>query len=172
MDIRAILLVGAPDNSTPVEKVSGIPIAYLDVLGVPVIQRVLQRLRHHGISKATLVTEAVSEAELFNLAATVDSDLSRVEASGDEFWDAAENTFNQYAAEGADLVVALRIGPYIEVDFEEMIQHHLDHRCVISMAVDGQGSSLDNFVLDPSGRFDARILFQSHLQHLRKDCKP
>jgi NDP-sugar pyrophosphorylase family protein len=172
MDIRAILLLGAPDSGTGTEKVSGIPIAYLDVLGLPVLTRVLQRLQHFGISKATLITEAPSDPISFAHAVSVDHDLSRVEASGDEFWDAAENTFNQYTAEGADLVVALRIGPYVEVDFEEMIQHHLDHRCVISMAVDAQGSSLDAFVLDPSGRFDARVLFQSHLQHLRKDCKP
>ena len=172
MDIRAILLIGAPDSGPQVEKVSGIPTAYLDALGLPVVQRVLQRLRHYGINKATLVAESMPNAASFAHAASVDHDVPRVETSGDEFWDAAENTFNQYAAEGAELVVALRLGPYIEVDFEEMIQHHIDHRCVISMAVDGQNSSLDAFVLDASGRFDARVLFQSHLQHLRKDCKP
>ena len=25
--------------------------------------------------------------------------------------------------------MVLRVGPYVEVDYEEMIQHHLDHRC-------------------------------------------
>ena len=43
MDVKAILIVGAPRPSavadSPRETVGGVPIAYLDVLGLPVLQR-------------------------------------------------------------------------------------------------------------------------------------
>ena len=44
MDIKAILLVGG-STSGHEESFGGVPIAYLDVLGLPVVQRVFQRLR-------------------------------------------------------------------------------------------------------------------------------
>ena len=77
----------------------------------------------------------------------------------------------QYAEDGAELVIALRVGPYVEVDYEEMIQHHLDHHCPVTMAVDAEGASLDIFVLNASRRNDAASLFRSELQKLRTECK-
>jgi len=174
MDIRAILLVGGVEDpeTGASERVGGVPSAYLDALGVPVVERVLRRLRHYGICRATLISDVPAANMPFAQRAEFDRGLPHLEAEGDEFWDAAEETFHGYANEGADLVVALRVGPYIEVDYDEMIQHHLDHHCVISMAVDAESSSLELFVLDPAARFDARKLFQSHMQHLRRDCEP
>ncbi len=171
MDIRGILLVGGATSNDGAERIAGVPIAYLDALGVPVVQRVLRRLQHFGVCKTTLISDAPAEIA-FTHRPAVDHRVHCLEAAGEEFWDAAENTFHQYAAEGADLVVALRLGHYVEIDYEEMIQHHLDKRCTISMAVDSQGASLELFVLDPSGRFDAKELFQSHLQRLRRECEP
>ena len=173
MDIRAILLVGglAADPSEPIESMGGVPIAYLDALGLPVVERVLRRLHHYGICKTTLISDAPADAAAWTRTPTLDR-LEKIDASGDEFWNAAEETFERYATEGADLVVALRIGPYVEVDYEDLIQHHLDHRCSVSMAVDATNSRLDLFVLNSCGRMDARELFQSHLQHLRRDCEP
>jgi len=174
MDIRAILLVSAAsrEDAGATESVGGIPIAYLDVLGLPVIERVLRRLRRFGICQTTLISDLPAESSSFAHRAGIDHNVRQVEAAGDAFWDSAEETFRQYETEGADLVVALRLGPYAEVDFEEMIQHHLDHHCTISVAVDAQGSGLGLFVLNPAARFDARELFHSHLQHLRRECEP
>lgn len=174
MDIRAILLVGgiAPDAGRPLEKIGGVPIAYLDALGLPVVERVLRRLCHFGIRQTTLITEVTAGAVPFTPTTKLDHYLHRIEASGDELWETAEAVFQQHATEGAELIVALRVGPYVEIDYDEIIQHHLDHRCSVSMAVDPQNSSLDLFVLDASGRLDARELFQSHLQHLRRGCEP
>ncbi len=170
MDIRAILLVGGAAEQS--ERVGGVPIAYVDALGVPLVQRVLRRLRHYGICTATLLRDLPAASVPFAEHTEIDPRVRHVDAAGDEFWDAAEDTFQNYANEGADLVIALRIGPYVEVDYDEMIQHHLDKRCAISMAVDAENSSLELFVLDPSARFDARKFFQSHMQHLRRECEP
>ena len=173
MDIRAILLVGgvAGEPAGANERISGVPIAYLDSLGVPVVERVLRRLRRFGICTTTLISDAGEDTALPN-PAEFHPRVHQAPATGDDFWDAAEDTFQRYAAEGADLVVALRVGPYAEVDYDEMIQHHLDKRCIISMAVDSENSSLELFVLDPAGRFDARELFHNHLLRIRRQCEP
>ena len=68
--------------------------------------------------------------------------------------------------------MTLRVGPYTDVDYDELIQHHLDHRCPVTMAVDSEGASLDLFVLSACSRKDAVTLFRSRLQQLRRECKP
>lgn len=174
MDIRAILLVGgvAGEDGSPAESIGGVPLAYMDVLGLPVIERVLRRLHRFGICATTLISDAPAAIAPFTQRAEIDPRAAQLEAPGEELWDRAEASFQQYVSEGADLVVAMRLGPYVEVDYDEMIQHHLDKRCAISMAVDAQNAGLELFVISPTGRFDARALFQSHLQRLRRECEP
>jgi len=175
MDIRAILLIGriARDGARPAESVGGVPIAYLDVLGLPVVERVRQRLARFGIRRATLVSDVPpgDAAAAFTQCSALHRDMRRIDAAGEQFWQAADDTFQQYGQDGADLVLVLRIGPYAEIDYEEMIQHHLDHRCAVTTAVDAENPGLDVFVLNAAGRLDARELFQSRLQRLRHDCQ-
>ena len=47
-------------------------------------------------------------------------------AEGDSSGRRRRDAFSRYAEDGAELVLALRMGPYVEVDYEELIQHHLD----------------------------------------------
>ena len=175
MDVRAMVLVGgrdtvAPNASAKTETVGGIPIAYLDVLGLPVLQRVLQRLERFGIADATLIGHVSAEAEHYLRPSSMRPHAAWIEACGEEVWNRADETFSRYAENGADLVLVVRVGPYAEVDYEELVQHHLDHRCPVTMAADSAGASLDIFVLDASRRHDASALFRSQLKKLRTDC--
>jgi carbonic anhydrase/acetyltransferase-like protein (isoleucine patch superfamily) len=176
MDVRAILIVGEaipePVAGSRTETIGGVPIAYLDVLGMPVLRRVLARLRRCGVTGTTLITDASLDAEPFLKRAISGIALSRVNAPSEQLWQAAETTFQNYAEGGAELVITLRIGPYTDVDYEELIQHHLDHRCAVTMAVDSSGTSLDLFVLSACSRKDAITLFRSHLRQLRRECQP
>ncbi len=175
MDVKAILMVGG--RSVPqkeeiqTETIADVPIAFLDVLGQPVLERVLQRLQRFGVSAATLVSEAYEKAEPFARRSTLRPDLSWIQASKGEFWTAAESVFSGYAEGGAELVLAVRIGPYAEVDYEELIQHHLDKHCRVTMAVDRDDVPVDIFVLTASRRNDAAALFRSELQKLRTECE-
>lgn len=174
MDVRAILLVGTtdtPPQATAPEAIAGVPLAYLDVLGMCVLERILQRLHHFGVSAITLISDAPAHAQPYVRRATLRPDLPLIEASGPEFWRAAENAFDSYVEAGAELVIVLRIGAYAEIDFEEMIQHHLDKRCRVSIAVDPSDTSLDVFVLNARPRGDAATLFRSRLKRVRKDCQ-
>jgi hypothetical protein len=170
MDVRAILMVGGTQPSQE-ENIAGIPIGYLDVLGLPLVERVWQRLQHFGVCGATLISEPAGQAESFARRARLGADLPWIQTPQGEFWQTAENTFSKHAEEGAELVIAIRIGPYAEVDYEELIQHHLDHHCPVTMAVDPEGASLDIFVLNASRRNDAASLFRSELRKLRTECK-
>jgi NDP-sugar pyrophosphorylase family protein len=176
MDVRAILIVGdanpEPVAGSRVETIGGVPIAYLDVLGMPVLRRILDRLRRCGVTGATLITDASLDAEPFLKRAISGAAVSRVNAPGEQLWQAVEDAFQKYAEGGAELVITLRIGPYTDVDYEELIQHHLDHRCAVTMAVDSSGASLDLFVLNACSRKDAVTLFRSRLKQLRRECQP
>ena len=69
MDIKAILLVGGNEGIRATEMFGGIPLAYLDVLGLPVVERVLQRLQHFGVCDTTLISESAGQARILRSAA-------------------------------------------------------------------------------------------------------
>ena len=174
MDIRAVVLIGgaASDDAPTAETINGVPIADLDVLGLPVVDRVLCRLQRFGISAITTICEPRCDVPAFAPRSSFYASLPHVNASGDQFWQAAEEIFLKYAEEGADLVLALRVGPYVEADYEALVQHHLDRHCAVTMAVDGEGASLGMFVLSSSARSDAAALFKNRLQRMRRECAP
>jgi hypothetical protein len=174
MDIRAILLIGGinPKDGEPTERFGNIPFACLDVLGMSVEERVVQRLRHYGITICSLITDSPAEAQPFLRCRSLDSRTRPLRAESEQLWQAAEQEFQRCAEDGAELVIVLRLGAYVEVDYEEMIQHHLDRRSCVTRAVDADGSTLDLFVVSASARMDAAELFQSRLQHLRRDSEP
>ena len=175
MDIRAIVLIGGArsEGANATERFGEVPFAYLDVLGMSVEERVVQRLQHFGVSVCTVITDASDEAMEFISNSLSGTRIHRLRTNTtEELWGAAEEQFQRCAEEGAELVIVLRLGAYIEVDYEEMIQHHLDHRSCITQAVQADGTKLDLFVVSASARSDAADLFQSRLAHLRKGSAP
>ena len=174
MDIRAVVLIGgaASDDAPTAETINGVPIADLDVLGLPVVDLVLQRLQQFGISAISTVCNSRCEVPAFSPRSSFYASLQHVDAAGDHLWQVAEDIFLKYAEDGADLVLALRIGPYVEVDYEALVQHHLDRHCAVTMAVDGEGVSLELFVLSASARTDAAELFKNRMRRMRRECAP
>ena len=174
MDIRAILLIGGLEaaGSTGTERFGDVPLACLDVLGMTVEERMVRRLRHFGISLCSVVCDAPRAADPFTDCAALDSRMQHLHETGEQFWQTAEQTFHRCVEDGAELILVHRIGPYVEVDYEEMIQHHLDSRNAVTQAVDTEGVGLSLFVLSASARADAIELFQSQLQRMRRDSEP
>lgn len=174
MDIRAILLIGGLDGeaASRAEHFGNIPLACLDVLGMSVEERIIRRLQHFGVSLCSAVCDAPREADRFTQCAALDSRVQHLHEAGEQFWQTAEQTFHRCAEDGAELVIVYRVGPYVEVDYEEMIQHHLDRRSCVTQAVDSEKTGLDLFVLSASARTDAAELFQSRLQRMRRESEP
>ncbi len=173
MDIRAIVLIGgaAADGSASAGSVSGVPAAFLDVLGVPVVERVVQRLRRFGITNITMIDDTASAAVPLVPPVVSCLDVPHIRAASGKLWQAAQDAFLAYAEDGADLVVALRIGPYTEVDYDTLIQHHIDKHCAVTTARGRNNVGLDLFVLNASARADAATLFQSGFQRVRRECE-
>jgi len=170
MDLKALILIGPPaSGEAPAGTIAGVPMAYLDVLGATVLERVVQRLKAAGISEVALISCVGRDAHAER--ATFNARLNLVDVDGQEFWNKAEETFERFREEGADLVLVSRLGPYVEVDYEELIQHHIDKHCRMTSAVDGEGQSLELFVLDAARRSDASVLFRSGLQTVRDACE-
>ncbi len=171
MDVRAIVLVGAPTGEenafrVPEETLAGVPIALFDVLGKPVFDRMLEQLARWGITLTTLVTELSSVAtDLFERPLGVE----HVEAGPEQLWRAAEAAFGEHVQAGAEAVLVLRVGPYFELNAEELIQFHCDRRNRVTPLVDGAGVPLPAFLLSASRRNDAAFLLRHHLQAMRSD---
>ncbi len=175
MDLRALILVGGSvdDGKTPREGgMAGVPFACLDVLGATVLERVVERLKSAGISQVSLLSSAGPEAQMYVERAASRARLDTISATGEEFWQSADQAFEQSRQNGADLVLLVRIGPYVELDYEELIQHHIDKRCRMSARCWVQMvATFPIFVLDSSRRGDATTLLRSRLQTVRDDCE-
>ncbi len=174
MDVRAIVLIGGAkgDAARAQESIGGMALAYLDVLGLPVVERVQRRLQSFGVSCITFISDAPCDGGPFAHAIDFAPSMPHLHAEAEQLWQVAEETFIKYAEDGADLVVALRIGPYVEADYEALVQHHLDHHCAVTMAVDGESQPLDLFVLSASARADAAALFRNRMERMRRECAP
>ena len=172
MDLKALVLVGAPvANGATQGTIFGVPFACLDVLGATVLERIAQRLRAGGISQLSLISDVGPEARTSMQAAIHKGRFDAISEAGDSFWQSAEDTFEQFRQSGTDLVLILNVGPYVELDYEELIQHHINKRCRMTTVTGPDGEALGIFVVDASRRGDAATLFRSGLQKVRDDCE-
>ncbi len=169
MDVRAILLVGGQPASPTSETVGGVPIGFLDVLGDTVLGRVISRLQRFGVSGMALVSE--TPTGLPYASEVVRPDIQWTQTTRDGFWRGAENAFVDLAQAGAELVLVVRVGAYAEVDYEELIQFHLDKGCRVAAAYDADGAPLDILSISASRRNDAAFLFRHELRQFRTPCE-
>ncbi len=166
MDIRGLVLINSDHVSLDdhTQSHSGL-FGLIDVAGKSPLQRTAERLQKFGIYPVTAVIEGHSSpAALRNL-----NGVTAVMASPDRFWRAAENAFNDLAQGGAELVLLIRLGAYDEIDFEDMVQFHLDHHCRVSQA-SCEGQAIETFCISASRRNDAASLFRSQLSRCRSEC--
>ncbi len=164
MDIRALFLV----NSTHVEEraqafLGSGPFGLLDIAGKSALQRMAERLHRVGVTSISAVVES-ADANLWRRIPGLDC----TSAPPDRFWRTAENVFNDMAQTGAELVLLVRLGAYAEVDFERLIQFHVDRPSRVTRVISG-GRPLDIFCLSASRRNDAASLFRSQLTRCRTE---
>jgi len=165
MDIRGILL--ANSEHTEGGGQADAPLATLDVAGKSTLQRMAERLQQYGISSVIAVVETVVPLGVRNFG--LPSDVSCVSAAPDRFWRTAESVFNDMAQSGAELVVLIRLGSYVEADFEKLVQFHLDGKERVTQMASGT-QKLEIFCISASRRNDAASLFRTQLAHCRTEC--
>ena len=166
MDIRGLVLVNsATVASENHAQAPSLPFGLTDVAGKTPLQRVVERLHKFGIYPVT----AVVEEQLCAGALKGLNGLTPLIAPPERFWRVAENAFNDVAQAGAELVILIKLGAYAEVDFEKMLQFHIDRHCRVSQAAQA-GQPLEVFCISASRRNDAASLFRTQLTKCRSEC--
>jgi len=162
MDVRAILLLGPSADPTAPPAPEGVPLALLDVLGRPLLTRVADQLKAFGVSQLAAVADVGPSATPF-VPPALRQNLTWLPAPGAALWRTAQELFSKFAHNGADLVLALRLSAYYELDYERLIQFHLDRNARVTAATDGAGAILGAFVISASRRNDAAFLLRHSL---------
>jgi hypothetical protein len=166
MDIRGLLLVNSAESTGEVDQSpAAVLTGILDVVGKTPLQRMAERFQQYGITSISAVVESAASVRNYGLPANV----TCVSAAPDRFWKAAESAFNDMAQSGAELVVLIRLGSYAEVDFEKLVQYHIDRQSrVTQMAYEQE--PLEIFCISASRRNDAASLFRTQLGKCRTEC--
>jgi len=170
VDVRAIIIV-APPAEGPAEEFAGVPVALLDVLGKPMVQHVAERLRREGVDQVAIIAAESGGDALTAARAQAVSSVTWQVTPPDEVWRAAEQTFSEFAQNGAEVVLALRLGPYAEIDFDHLVQFHLDTGARVTAAV-RDGVEFGVFAISASRRNDAAFLFRHRFTQCRVPCTP
>lgn len=170
MDVRAIILIGARPDGAPPEAakavaIGGVPAGLLDVLGRPLVHHVADRLKRFGVEQITVISDTVPTANRYVREAQR-ADLTWKAASGNELWRTAAHTFAEAAHTGAEVVLVLRVGAYVEINFDDLVQFHIDQGSRVTTACDGKGM-LGVFAISASRRNDAAFLFRHNLEQSR-----
>jgi NDP-sugar pyrophosphorylase family protein len=158
MELKAILIQGgSPQNA---EMWTEQALSSIDVLGKPVVDHIADRLQRAGVDSITLVTS-------FSTSRKPRRGMNVVNSAPDQLWRSAETVFNLYAQAGAEIVLALRIGPYVEIDLDSLLHFHHERKNRITRVIGKDRESLDFAVIDASRRNDAAYLFRTQLQQTR-----
>ncbi len=168
MDIRGLILINTTHATHEELPFPRPPVAMIEVAGMSPLERVAERLRRHGVSPVTVIVEENSSSR--RGMPSLQGVVCRTSAP-DRFWNLAESTFNDLAQDGAELVLVIRLGAYAEIDFERLVQFHLEAPRRVSQAVRG-AEPLEVFCLTASRRNDAASLFRSRLTRCRSQCAP
>lgn len=165
MDIRGLVLVNSADgNSEHHAPAAPLPYGLTEVVGKTPLQRVAERLQKFGSYPVTAVIEGLA----YSAALKPVRGLTTVTTAPDRFWRSAENAFNDLAQSGAELVILVRLGAYAELDFEKLVQFHIDGHCRVSQ-VAHRAQPLEIFCISASRRNDAASLFRSQLTKCRTE---
>lgn len=128
MSVGAILILSSGQNgcSSPggldQENCHAGPIVCWDVLGRSVLQRTISNLQNQGISPITVI----AGDELSYLVPTLPTqslEVSLVHRPA-KAGVAAVRSLAEYVSKGVDTALLMRLGAYVELDFENLLQFH------------------------------------------------
>ena len=156
MDIKAIvLLTGAPaEESNGATNFAAYPLSLLDVLGRPAIHHLVRHLKRQNAAEVAVISESPLPP-LTSSARAEQNTMNWTVARGQQLWRAAENAFIELAQSGAEEILVLRMGAYVEVDVDSLIQAHMDNRTHATQAFAHDGTPMDLFIVSASHRNEA-----------------
>ena len=117
------------------------------MLGQSLLQRTILRLHGDGFRDIAVISDR-SLSSLIHSQLPGNTDLILVNRPTD-VWSAAQRTFAEFAENGAESVLLIRLGAYVEFDLERVLNFHLEQSQPVTPLCDQQGP-LDYWVLSAS----------------------
>ena len=170
MEIRALILVNSATSAAGSQTLfPAVPLGLLDVAGRSALDRLAERLQFQGVSRVTAIIEG--NPALAACAITLPQGIEHQAAPADRFWRMSESAFNDLGQGSTDVVLLIRLGAYLELDVEKLVQCHLEGRRRVTRAV-REGAPLDVFCVYGSRRNDAASIFRSRFAGCRGEWTP
>lgn len=166
MDVKAIILVAGAAEEEAAAQFAETPLALTDIFGRAAVGHVVRHLKAQNVSEVAVISEAALPA---SADVRREQGVTYTMGQGAQVWRAAETAFNDLAQSGAEEIVVVRMGAYVEPDLDSFLQMHLDNGTHATRAVH-RGKAVDLFVLTASRRNDAAYLFRHRLTETRTRC--
>ena len=172
MDVKVILLAGNLGESK-CEGFAEVPFTLLDALGRPVLHYVVERLRAAGLGSddISVLSNLHAASAAFSRRVVERLGLSFTNFSGASLVRAAEGKFAEYAHAGAEVILVIQAGAYAEIDYEGLIQFHLESQNRVTCVSNDEGP-VGVFAVSASRRNDAAYLFRHNLRACRTTSVP
>ncbi len=154
MEVGVVLIVGSASGDALAasnvnvlnETFSSAPAVMLDVLGEPVLHRIVESLHQSGVGPICLVVDP----ELANDPVIEKMGRSRVQvvpSSENEVGAATQRALTTFKDQGLRTGIIMRAAAYVELDIAEMVHFHRNSRQRITFVRDGAGR-LDMTIVD------------------------
>ena len=169
MEVKALLLVG-PTEENGNEVFAGTPLAVSEVLGRPAVEHLIEHLRRQNVNEVAVVGELPRGGSFGDRSCRSSHGSRWIVAPGGQLWRAAEAVFNDLAQNGAEEILVLRVGPYVEPDVDDLLQSHIENRTHATRAIDQNGEAMDLLVVTASRRNEAAYAFRHALRETRTRC--
>jgi NDP-sugar pyrophosphorylase family protein len=167
MEVKALVLAGGADPAG--ERFADMPFALADVVGCPAVHHLVAHLRRQGVSDAVVISEF--PAPSLSSSCRKNYEPPRwIFAAGGQMWRVAENLFHELAQNGAEEILVVRAGAYVEPDVDDLLQAHNENRTHATRALDTEGEPMDVFAVTASRRNEAAYLFRHGLSETRTRC--
>src|ERR1019366_8107597 len=150
MQVGAVLVLGGcvgddgSQSSMPncfpraIPSFFGVPAIMLDLLGEPILYRIVENLRKSGVGPIFLVTDDVFASHV------VVREISRWRvhvrnAPGEELWTAIQEALTNCRESGTYATIVMQASKYVELDVAEMLQFHRATGQLVTSVRDSSG---------------------------------
>lgn len=167
MDVKAIFLLGGNSEGEHKGRIADVPIAMLDLFGEPILQHTVSRLEKLGVTSTAIISDVPANT-VPGLRNNLRPDVAWIDAT--EVWKACEQQFSDFAQQGAEVILVIQ-GGYLELDYEELVQYHLDRGARVTSVVDTKGQALGVYAISASRRNDAAHMFRTEMKQFRSPAE-
>ncbi len=159
MNVIAIVIVGGNEDNTG--QFAGIPLPLFDVMGRSVLVRVLERLDDSGIvNKILIASHGLPLPRIEPTVRIVTSDRK-------DLWETAVRVCSEVRRDGAEILVPVSLGPYVEIDYDQLLRFHFRQNLPVTAVVDPGGRSAMTFACTTSRELELTYLLRHRLQAIR-----